>query len=54
MKVVKTLVPGEKGTKGLTGKYGERLVCVRYRYDASRKMRFKTVELIEEAKVIGH
>ena len=54
MKVVKTLVAGEKGTKGLAGKYGERLVCVRCRYDARQQMRFKTVELIEEAKVIGH
>ena len=26
--------------------YGDRLVCVRYRYDAQRKTRFKTVELI--------
>ena len=26
--------------------YGDRLVCVRYRYDAQRKKRFKTVELI--------
>ena len=27
-------------------KYGERLVCIRYRYDPARKKRFKTVELI--------
>jgi hypothetical protein len=26
--------------------YGDRLVCVRYRYDAQRMKRFKTVELI--------
>jgi hypothetical protein len=26
--------------------YGDRLICVRYRYDAQRKKRFKTVELI--------
>jgi len=26
--------------------YGDRLICVRYRYDAQRKERFKTVELL--------
>ncbi len=30
-------------------KYGERLVCVRYRYDAQKRRRFKTVELIVAA-----
>lgn len=29
-------------------KYGERLVCVRYRYDKVSKKKLKTVELIEE------
>ncbi len=24
--------PGDKGTQGLMQKYGERLVCIRYRY----------------------
>jgi hypothetical protein len=38
--------PGEKGTQKLARQYGERLVCIRYRYDAARKKRFKTVELI--------
>ena len=45
------LKPGQKGTKLLLAQYGDRLVCVRYRYDAQRKkrfktMRFKTMELI--------
>jgi hypothetical protein len=40
------LKPGQKGTRQLVAKYGERLVCVRYRYDPGRKKRFKTVELI--------
>ena len=30
----------------MLAQYGDRLVCVRYRYDAQRKTRFKTVELI--------
>src|SRR5213596_4409560 len=40
------LKPGQKGTKQLLAQYGDRLVCVRYRYDAQQKKRFKTVELI--------
>ena len=40
------LKPGQRGTKQLLAQYGDRLVCVRYRYDAQRKKRFKTVELI--------
>ena len=40
------LRPGQKGTKQLLAQYGDRLICVRYRYDAQRKKRFKTVELL--------
>ena len=40
------LKPGQKGTKQLLAQYGDRLGCVRYRYDAQQKKRFKTVELI--------
>jgi hypothetical protein len=43
-----TLRPGEKGTKGVVEEYGHRLVCVRYRYDAAARVRYKTVELIVE------
>lgn len=43
-----TLKPGQKGTRKLQKEYGDRLVCVRYRYDARRKKRYKTVELIVE------
>lgn len=38
--------PGDKGTRALMQKYGERLVCIRYRYDPANKKRYKTVELI--------
>ena len=41
-----TLRPGSKGTKRLVERYGERLICVRYRYDLEKKLRYKTVELI--------
>lgn len=40
------LKPGQKGTKQLLAQYGDRLICVRYRYDAQRRKRLKTVELL--------
>src|SRR5881409_726988 len=40
------LKPGQKGTKQLLAQYGDRLICVRYRYDPQRKKRFKTIELV--------
>ncbi len=43
-----TLAPGQNGTKKLLATYGDRLVCVRYRYDSERGVRHKTVELIVE------
>ena len=43
-----TLAPGQNGTKKLLAAYGDRLVCVRYRYDAARGVRHKTMELIVE------
>ena len=43
-----TLAPGANGTKKLVERYGDRLVCVRYRYDRERRTRIKTVELIED------
>lgn len=41
--------PGQDGTKKLLARFGERLVCVRYRYDAARGLRHKTVELIVDS-----
>ncbi len=43
-----TLQPDQDGAKHLRERYGERLVCVRYRYDETTKERWKTVELIIE------
>ncbi len=42
------LKPGQKGTKKLVELYGERLFCVRYRYDEQSQKRFKTAEIIIE------
>jgi hypothetical protein len=40
------LKPGQDGTKKLVDMYGDRLLFVRYRYDAKQGKRYKTVELI--------
>lgn len=48
MKTRLILKPGQRGTKRLSEKYGESLVCVRFRYDAVTRQRLKTVELIIE------
>ena len=43
-----TLHPDQDGAKQLRNQYGDRLICVRYRYDEVTKKRWKTVELIIE------
>lgn len=48
MQIRSTVHPDQRGAKKLRIQYGDRLVCVRYRYDAQRRKRFKTVELIVE------
>jgi hypothetical protein len=42
------LRPGQPGTKKLVAEHGDALVCVRYRYDAVKRKRFKTIELVIE------
>ena len=44
------LKPGQKGTKRLVAEHGDALVCVRYRYDEQKGLRYKTIELIVESK----
>ena len=51
MRTLLHLEPGQKSTKQLLAQYGDHLVCVRYRYDAQRKKRFKTVEFIRHYRV---
>jgi len=48
IKALRTLVPGEPGTKKVLHKYGDKLICVRYRKDPRTSRKFKTVEIIEE------
>jgi hypothetical protein len=44
------LKPGQKGTKRLVEQYGDKLLCVRYRYDEIRHIKMKTVEIIVDEK----
>jgi hypothetical protein len=44
------LQPGQAGTRKLLAEYGEKLVCVRYRYDTANQRRIKTVELVIEER----
>ena len=48
MKTRLILKPGQRGTKGLAEKYGDTLLCVRFRYDVKQRQRLKTVELVVE------
>ncbi len=48
MKTRLILKPGQRGTKSPAKKYGNALLCVRFRYDARLRQRLKTVELIVE------
>lgn len=50
MKAYAHLKPGQKGTVRLQEKYGDALLCVRYRFDENRQVKVKTVELIVDEK----
>ena len=50
MEVTKTLKPGDPGTAQLQRRYGERLVCVRYRFDSTRYKNLTTVEIIVDER----
>ncbi len=50
MKINKTIVSGQPGAKRWERKYGNSLLCVRYRYDEETGKKFTTVELIVEEK----
>jgi hypothetical protein len=50
MKAYAHLKPGQKGTMRLQEKYGDKLLCVRYRFDEIRGVKVKTVEIIVDVK----
>lgn len=53
LRVMKKLAPGARGAKSWTQRYGQELVCVRHRLDATGTQRLTTVELIVDAKPIA-
>lgn len=50
MSIKRTILPDQPGAKAWKEKYGDELVCVRYRYDEKQKKKFTTVELIVKEK----
>ena len=50
MKTHTHLKPGQKGTRRLVEQFGDKFLCVRYRYDEIRQVRMKTVEIIVEER----
>lgn len=45
-RIVKRLAPHQPGTKKLSERFGDTLVCVRYRQDLEQARRYTTVELL--------
>ena len=45
-RIVKRLAPDQAGALKHARRYGDALVCVRYRHDAKRQTRYTTVELV--------
>jgi hypothetical protein len=50
MKTHTHLKPGQKGTRRLMEEFGDKLLCVRYRYDEIRQVRMKTVEIVVDER----
>jgi hypothetical protein len=48
--VIKRLSPGAAGTRRLLDRYGDALVCVRYREDQNGNSRYTTIELIVDRR----
>jgi hypothetical protein len=45
------ILAGQPGTKRMVEKYGEKLLYIRYKYDSEKRVKYKTVELIEESGI---
>ena len=50
MKAYGHLKPGQKGTQRLVDKFGDALLCVRYRYDEQSDENITTVEIIVDRR----
>ena len=46
LRIAKTFAPGHDGTRRLAREFGDRLVCVRHRYDDANALRVTTVEIV--------
>ena len=46
LRIAKTFAPGHDGTRPLAREFGDRLVCVRHRYDDANALRVTTVEIV--------
>lgn len=46
MEMMRVLRPGQNGTKQLLKEYGNKLLCVRYRYNYHSCKRYKTIEIV--------
>ncbi len=46
MRFTKKILPGRPGSKKQLREYGDRLICVRYRYDSETGEKTKTVEIL--------
>jgi len=44
----RTVYPGDPGSKKWQNIYGDKLLCVRYKYDIQNKKRITTIELIAD------
>ena len=49
-KVQRTVRPGTRGTLRHMRRWGDALIAVRYGFDATRELRYTTVELIVDAR----
>jgi hypothetical protein len=50
MKAHTHLKPGQKGARRLMEQFGDKLLCIRYRYDEIRQVRMKTAEIIVDER----
>ncbi len=50
VRTLRTLKPGQKGTKELLALHGASLLCVRYRYGEDTRVYLKTVELVGQPR----
>ena len=50
--VIKTMLPGQAGTKRWADQFGSALLCVRYREHLALGRRFTTVELVVDERVM--